>query len=168
MEGFLWTGFYRVVDGELLIGPYQGSVGCLRIPFGKGVCGVAALSKEAQIFSDVHAFPRHIAWDAQSRSEIVVPVKNAAREQHQSLNARRGGRKGLALKSEQNCTQWPNHDFNSSLEKIFQELEACVLAFFRVKLGGEKISALDGSAEGFLSVVTSRCHILFIHSVWIE
>jgi len=74
---FYWTGFY-VVDpekpDELVIGPYQGSLGCLRIPFGKGVCGMAAQTRETQIVDDVHAFPGHIACDARSRSEIVVPV----------------------------------------------------------------------------------------------
>lgn len=76
-EHYFWTGFY-VVDPdkpeELVIGPYQGSLGCLRIPFGKGVCGAAAQSRETQIVDDVHAFPGHIACDARSESEIVVPV----------------------------------------------------------------------------------------------
>jgi GAF domain-containing protein len=70
-----WTGFYRVVAPELLrIGPYQGPVGCLEIPFGQGVCGVAAQLLETQVVPDVHAFPGHIACDPDSRSEIVVPV----------------------------------------------------------------------------------------------
>ncbi|MCR9130096.1 MAG: GAF domain-containing protein [Alphaproteobacteria bacterium] len=77
---FFWTGFY-VVDpdkpDELVVGPYQGSLGCLRIPFGKGVCGAAAASGETQLVEDVHAFPGHIACDARSQSEIVVPVFNA-------------------------------------------------------------------------------------------
>lgn len=72
-----WTGFY-LVDAEkpeeLIIGPYQGSLGCLRIPFGQGVCGVAAARRETVIVEDVHAFPGHIACDARSESEIVVPV----------------------------------------------------------------------------------------------
>lgn len=76
---YFWTGFY-VVDpdkpDELVVGPYQGTLGCLRIPFGKGVCGAAAASGETQIVDDVHAFPGHIACDARSQSEIVVPVKN--------------------------------------------------------------------------------------------
>ncbi|MEJ6562046.1 MAG: GAF domain-containing protein, partial [Akkermansiaceae bacterium] len=76
MEGFFWTGFYRVIDGGLVIGPYQGPVGCLRIAFGKGVCGTAAETRKTQVVPDVHAFPGHIACDARSKSEIVVPVRN--------------------------------------------------------------------------------------------
>lgn len=76
-ETFFWTGFY-VVDPEnpreLVIGPYQGSLGCLRIAFGRGVCGTAAQSGRIQIVPNVHAFPGHIACDHRSRSEIVVPV----------------------------------------------------------------------------------------------
>lgn len=77
---FFWTGFY-VVDplkpAELVVGPYQGTLGCLRIPFGKGVCGAAAASGETQLLEDVHAFPGHIACDSRSNSEIVVPVFRA-------------------------------------------------------------------------------------------
>lgn len=76
-DHYFWTGFYLVdpeKPGELVIGPYQGTLGCLRIPFGKGVCGAAAASRETQIVEDVHAFPGHIACDARSESEIVVPV----------------------------------------------------------------------------------------------
>lgn len=76
MSGFFWTGFYRVVDGGLVIGPYQGSVGCLRIAFGRGVCGTAAATGETQVVPDVHDFPGHIACDPASRSEIVVPVRD--------------------------------------------------------------------------------------------
>lgn len=76
-ESYFWTGFY-VVDPtkteELVIGPYQGTLGCLRIPFSRGVCGAAAKTGEVQIVEDVHAFPGHIACDVRSRSEIVVPV----------------------------------------------------------------------------------------------
>jgi len=74
--GFLWTGFYRVaVPGKLLrIGPYQGSLGCLEITFGKGVCGTAAAERRTVIVDNVDQFPGHIACDARSRSEIVVPV----------------------------------------------------------------------------------------------
>lgn len=74
--GHLWTGFYRVVaPGRLLrIGPYQGTLGCLEIPFGKGVCGTAAAERRTIIVPDVQAFPGHIVCDARSRSEIVVPV----------------------------------------------------------------------------------------------
>lgn len=73
--GFLWTGFYRVVAPELLrVGPYQGTLGCLEIPFGKGVCGTAAARREAVLVPDVRAFPGHITCDARSASELVVPV----------------------------------------------------------------------------------------------
>jgi L-methionine (R)-S-oxide reductase len=74
--GHLWTGFYRVVQtGKLLrVGPYQGTLGCLEIPFGKGVCGTAAVRRETVIVEDVHAFPGHITCDGRSASEIVVPV----------------------------------------------------------------------------------------------
>ncbi|WP_332653723.1 GAF domain-containing protein [Brevundimonas sp.] len=78
---FFWTGFY-VVDpdkpGELVVGPYQGTLGCLRIPFGRGVCGAAARDRATQIVDDVHAFPGHIACDSRSASEIVVPVFDAS------------------------------------------------------------------------------------------
>ena len=74
---FFWTGFY-VVDPlkprELVVGPYQGTLGCLRIPFGKGVCGACAENQTSIIVPDVHAFPGHIACDSRSNSEIVVPV----------------------------------------------------------------------------------------------
>jgi GAF domain-containing protein len=70
-----WTGFYRVVESELLrIGPYQGSVGCLEIPFSRGVCGAAARTCKIQLVADVHAFEDHIACDPAARSEIVVPI----------------------------------------------------------------------------------------------
>ncbi len=81
-DSFYWTGFYLVdplKSDELVIGPYQGSLGCLRIAFGKGVCGMAAKRGESIIVPDVHKFPGHIACDSKTRSEIVVPVfdKNA-------------------------------------------------------------------------------------------
>ena len=76
-DHFFWTGFY-VVDParerELVVGPYQGTLGCLRIAFGRGVCGAAAVSGRTQLVPDVHAFPGHIACDGRSRSEVVVPV----------------------------------------------------------------------------------------------
>lgn len=74
--GHLWTGFYRVVEpGQLLrVGPYQGSLGCLEIAFGQGVCGTAAAESRTQIVPDVEQYPGHITCDARSRSEIVVPV----------------------------------------------------------------------------------------------
>lgn len=72
---FDWTGFYRVVSDELLvIGPYQGTHGCLRIPFSRGVCGAAARTKSSQLVPDVNAFPDHIACASSTRSELVVPV----------------------------------------------------------------------------------------------
>lgn len=74
---FFWTGFYIVdpaKEGELVVGPYQGTLGCLRIPFGRGVCGAAARDRKTQVVEDVHAFPGHIACDSRSASEIVVPV----------------------------------------------------------------------------------------------
>lgn len=73
--GHLWTGFYRVVEKDLLrVGPYQGTLGCLEISFGKGVCGTAARERRTVVVQDVHTFPGHITCDARSRSEIVVPV----------------------------------------------------------------------------------------------
>jgi GAF domain-containing protein len=69
-----WAGFYRNVGEELVLGPFQGRAACIRIPFGKGVCGTAAATREAQCIEDVHAFPGHIACDAASASELVVPV----------------------------------------------------------------------------------------------
>lgn len=77
---FFWTGFYLVdplKSQELVVGPYQGTLGCLRIPFGKGVCGHVASTKEPIIVPDVHEFPGHIACDSASNSEIVVPVFRA-------------------------------------------------------------------------------------------
>jgi GAF domain-containing protein len=79
-DHYFWTGFY-VVDPdkreELVVGPYQGTLGCLRIAFGRGVCGTAARTRQTQIVQDVEAFPGHIACDSRSRSEIVVPVVDA-------------------------------------------------------------------------------------------
>lgn len=69
-----WAGFYRLIDGELVLGPFQGKVACIRIPVGQGVCGAAAATRETQLVEDVHAFPGHIACDAASRSEIVIPL----------------------------------------------------------------------------------------------
>lgn len=69
-----WAGFYRVLDGELVLGPFVGRPACIRIPMGQGVCGAAAQSGETQLVEDVHAFPGHIACDVNSRSELVVPV----------------------------------------------------------------------------------------------
>ena len=69
-----WAGFYRTVGDELVLGPFQGKAACIRIPFGRGVCGTAAASGETRLVDDVHAFPGHIACDAASRSELVVPI----------------------------------------------------------------------------------------------
>jgi GAF domain-containing protein len=72
-----WTGFYRVVAPELMrVGPYQGPMGCLEIPFDRGVCGAAARERRTQLVPDVYAFPGHIACDSAARSEIVVPVQD--------------------------------------------------------------------------------------------
>lgn len=70
-----WTGFYRMVGTELVLGPFQGKAACIRIAIGEGVCGAAAATGETQLVKDVHAFPGHIACDANSASELVVPVK---------------------------------------------------------------------------------------------
>ncbi|WP_062734334.1 GAF domain-containing protein [Sphingobium abikonense] len=69
-----WAGFYRLVGHKLVLGPFQGKPACIRIPLGRGVCGTAAATRETQLVEDVHAFPGHIACDAASASEIVVPV----------------------------------------------------------------------------------------------
>jgi len=69
-----WAGFYRMVDDELVLGPFVGRPACIRIPLGKGVCGTAAANGETQLVEDVHAFPGHIACDSASNSELVVPV----------------------------------------------------------------------------------------------
>ena len=76
-ESYFWTGFYVVdphKEAELVVGPYQGTLGCLRIPFSRGVCGACATQKQTLIVPDVHDFPGHIACDSQTNSEIVVPV----------------------------------------------------------------------------------------------
>lgn len=74
-----WAGFYRVVEDQLVLGPFIGKPACIRIAFGAGVCGAAAASGETQLVEDVHAFPGHIACDADSRSELVVPVRRDGR-----------------------------------------------------------------------------------------
>jgi L-methionine (R)-S-oxide reductase len=74
-----WTGFYRMVDGELVLGPFQGKAACIRIALGEGVCGTAAASGATQLIGDVHAFPGHIACDSNSASELVVPVKRGGK-----------------------------------------------------------------------------------------
>ena len=74
VRGLNWAGFYRNVGGELVLGPFQGRPACIRIPFGSGVCGAAAATLEVQRVDDVHAVPGHIACDAASVSELVVPI----------------------------------------------------------------------------------------------
>lgn len=69
-----WVGFYLMEDGELVLGPFQGLPACVRIPLGKGVCGTAAQNQRTERIEDVHSFPGHIACDAASQSEIVVPM----------------------------------------------------------------------------------------------
>lgn len=69
-----WAGFYRNVGGELVLGPFQGKPACIRIPFGSGVCGTAAATREVQCVADVHSFPGHIACDSASASELVLPI----------------------------------------------------------------------------------------------
>ena len=72
--GFWWTGFYRVRDNELLLGPFQGPIACMHIPYGKGVCGTSWQRAETIVVPDVEQFPGHIACSSESKSEIVVPV----------------------------------------------------------------------------------------------
>jgi len=74
LPGLNWAGFYRNVGGELVLGPFQGRAACIRIPFGKGVCGAAAATLEVQRVDDVNTFPGHIACDSASNSELVVPI----------------------------------------------------------------------------------------------
>ncbi len=78
--GFFWTGFYRVSGEELILGPFQGPVACMHIPFGKGVCGTAWKERATIVVPDVEQFPGHIACSSLSRSEIVVPVFSQAGE----------------------------------------------------------------------------------------
>ena len=74
-----WAGFYRMIGGELVLGPFQGRAACIRIALGSGVCGTAAATGETQLVADVHAFPGHIACDAASAAELVVPIVVAGR-----------------------------------------------------------------------------------------
>ncbi|WP_309602489.1 GAF domain-containing protein [Sphingomonas sp.] len=74
IPGLNWAGFYRNIGGELVLGPFQGRVACIRIKFGEGVCGTAAATQSVQRVDDVHAFPGHIACDSASNSELVVPI----------------------------------------------------------------------------------------------
>ena len=75
LEDVSWVGFYRVIKNELVLGPFQGKVACIRIPIGRGVCGTAAQTMTTQRISDVHQFEGHIACDASSNAELVLPVK---------------------------------------------------------------------------------------------
>jgi len=79
LPGLNWAGFYFLRDDELVLGPFQGKTACVRIPLGRGVCGTAAARRETVVVPDVHAFPGHIACDADSRSEIVVPLIRGGR-----------------------------------------------------------------------------------------
>ena len=79
-DAYFWTGFYRLIDGRLVVGPYIGTVGCLQIELGRGVCGTAAAERRTIIVPDVEQFPGHIACDARSKSEIVVPVFGPGRK----------------------------------------------------------------------------------------
>ena len=74
MPGINWAGFYKMTDGALVLGPFQGKPACIRIPVGKGVCGTAVAEDQAQLVYDVHQFPGHIACDSASNSEIVLPI----------------------------------------------------------------------------------------------
>lgn len=79
MEGLNWAGFYLERDGALVLGPFQGRPACIRIPWGRGVCGTAAAAGETRRVDDVHSFPGHIACDCASNSEIVVPLRSGGR-----------------------------------------------------------------------------------------
>lgn len=79
MEGINWAGFYLMDRGSLVVGPFQGKTACIRIEIGKGVCGTAVRQQKVVRVADVHAFPGHIACDASSRSEIVLPIWNKGR-----------------------------------------------------------------------------------------
>ncbi|MNH25919.1 Free methionine-R-sulfoxide reductase [compost metagenome] len=79
MDDLNWAGFYLNRNDELVLGPFQGQVACVRIPFGKGVCGAAAATRQTQRIEDVHAFPGHIACDSASNSELVIPLVKEGR-----------------------------------------------------------------------------------------
>ena len=74
LEGINWAGFYKMTDGKLVLGPFQGKTACIVIPVGRGVCGTAVAEDATQLVPDVHKFPGHIACDCASNSEIVVPI----------------------------------------------------------------------------------------------
>jgi len=111
-----WTGFYRVVAPRLLrVGPYQGPLGCLEIPFDRGVCGAAAREARTQIVPDVHAFPGHIACDEAARSEIVIPIRNAR------------GRLVAVLDLDSHQPAAFDDDDRAGLERIAERLSACLI-----------------------------------------
>ena len=74
LENINWAGFYKMMDGQLVLGPFQGKPACILIPVGRGVCGTAVAENKTQLVYNVHDFPGHIAWDCASKSEIVVPI----------------------------------------------------------------------------------------------
>jgi GAF domain-containing protein len=80
MNGYYWTGFYILEEGELIVGPYQGPIACLKLKKGTGVCWAGIIRNESVVVGDVHQFPGHIACSTQSNSEIVIPVRNKAGE----------------------------------------------------------------------------------------
>jgi L-methionine (R)-S-oxide reductase len=111
-----WTGFYRVVaPGLLRIGPYQGPIGCLEIPFDHGVCGAAAREERAQVVPDVHAFPGHIACDSAARSEIVMPVHDA------------GGRLVAVLDIDSHQPAAFDEADREGLEQVAERLRSCLI-----------------------------------------
>ena len=109
-DRFDWTGFYRVVEHELLkIGPYQGGHGCLTIPFSRGVCGAAARTGEIQLVPDVNSFPGHIACSSSTRSELVLPVRN--------------GKGRLIAVLDIDSDQMDAESLSSALDAVFGELD---------------------------------------------
>ena len=74
LQGINWAGFYKMIDGKLVLGPFQGKPACIVIPVGRGVCGTAVAQDKTQLVADVHQFPGHIACDSASNSEIVIPI----------------------------------------------------------------------------------------------
>ncbi len=108
-----WAGFYLVRDGKLILGPFQGKVACVRIAKGKGVCGTAWKEDRTQLVPDVHAFPGHIACDAASRSEIVVPI-------------RRGGEVVAVLDIDSPVPERFTEEDREGLELFVNTLEECM------------------------------------------
>ena len=108
-----WAGFYLVRGGDLILGPFQGKVACVRIAKGKGVCGTAWKEDRTQLVSDVHAFPGHIACDAASRSEIVVPI-------------RRGGEVVAVLDIDSPVPERFTEEDREGLELFVNTLEECM------------------------------------------